>query len=276
MIKFKNIILSIFAATAALSASAQPTAVYTPNYTSQFASIFAPSTYDSKKFRNQYEMLNCEPRTCENAQFILSRIHTSMRQANTQGRANRARFEVPKNVDGYVNLPGVFDAPHALEGHGEAEFYYQALTYSPFVNGYAMSYQDVLKAKEAMDKKVQEYDTRVKNEVKNTNINNANVPNTLNEKEFLTIFEASKNNMYRRQKVLAFMLNSPDAFNNYKNAFNKFYTVQVPMPEENFQPKLKQGVLKDAKLTAYECQFINAVDDFRTLQAQNRFTCPNQ
>lgn len=276
MIKVKNFIFSIIAATATFSAFAQPSVVYTPSYKSHFAPIFSPESFDTKKFRNQYENLQCDASNCETAQIILTYIHTSMRQANTQGKQFGARFEVPTNVNGYVNIPGVFGKPHTYKGHGEAEFYYQALTFSPFIRGYEMSYQDALTAKASIDNKLQEFEQRTLKEVKNKNAQNANNPNTLNEKEFLAIFEASKNNLHRRQKVVAFMLSSPEAFNNYKNAFNKFYTVALPLPEEKFQPKLKPGVLQNAKLTAYECQFINAVDDFITLQAQNRFTCPNQ
>lgn len=276
MIKVKKFIFSIIAATAAFSAFAQPSVVYTPNYKSHFAPIYSPESFDSKKFQNQFSKINCNPSTCETAQIILSNIQSSMRQANKQGRKFYANFEVPINLYGYVNIPGIFNNPHVYKGHGEAEFYYQALTFSPFIRGYEMPYEDVLKVKASIDSKLQEYEERILKEVKNKNAQNANIPNTLNEKEFLAIFEASKNNLHRRQKVVAFMLSSPEAFNNYKNAFNKFYTVTLPLPEKNFQPKLKPGVLKNAKLTAYECQFINAVDDFITLQAQNHFTCPNQ
>lgn len=280
MFKFKNSIIATFALVAATitgtaSANTELSApIYKPEYKRQFDPF--PVSFNTGDYNKSYGRFQCSSNpVCRQAILLLG--HNSMSMSSIIGQGPRFRFSVPLSVNDYLTIknndaPGEY--PYVFKNISDPDFFYQSLTFAPFVKGYEMSYQDTLKAKQTIDTQFANMEKTATEQIKKMNLGNS--PTTMNEAFALTSFENSLNNVKRRKAVTNFMLSSPEAFNNYKNAFNKFYTVNFPFPVKNYQPVLKEGVLAGAKLTAYECQFINALEDFRELQAKNRFTCPNQ
>lgn len=280
MIKFKNSLIATFALiAAATTGTAYATTdlsapIYKPEYKRQFDPFGI--SFNTGSFNQSYGRFKCTNNpVCRQAIIFIG--NNSMAMSSIVNQGPRYRFSVPLSINDYLNVrnndaPQEF--PYVFKHISDPDFFYQSLTFAPFVNGHEMSYQDSLKAKQAIDAQLANLEKNAKLQIQKMNLGSST--NTMNEAFALASFDNSLNNVRRRKAVTEFMLSSPEAFNNYKNAFNKFYTVKFPFPYKNHQPVLKEGVLEGAKLTAYECQFMKSLEDFSELQTQNRFTCANK
>lgn len=69
----------------------------------------------------------------------------------------------------------------------------------------------------------------------------------------------------KTQNSLNFMLYDENFYNLFLTTYKKFYPTAI-----------YTGIIKDKKLSLYECQFINITDDFIKLQKENNFTCDSK
>lgn len=64
------------------------------------------------------------------------------------------------------------------------------------------------------------------------------------------------------QNSVNFMLYNESFYNMFLNTYKALYPTAI-----------YNGILKNKKLSLYQCQFINVTEDFSTLQKENNFTC---
>lgn len=184
----------------------------------------------------------------------------------------RRTMPVPLTLNAFENA--VPDAtwpkglmPQNFESYGQLEFFYQALMYVPALPSASMSASDIKKSMAALDGKLNKINTdreRVWNRVFDSN----QTWGSWNKAKIQSTLKAQEASIQKRRNAINFMASSEDSLKQYKVAFNKFFT-----PQGVEVPVLNGASLQGQSLNAYECQFLNATEDFQAIQAQYKFSC---
>lgn len=184
----------------------------------------------------------------------------------------RKEMPVPLTLSAFENA--VPDAtwpkglmPQNFESYGQLEFFYQALMYVPALPSASMSASDIKKSMAALDGKLNKINTdreRVWNRVFDSN----QTWGSWNKAKIQSTLKAQEASIQKRRNAINFMASSEDSLKQYKAAFNKFFT-----PQGVEVPVLNGASLQGHSLNAYECQFLNATEDFQAIQAQYKFSC---
>ena len=157
--------------------------------------------------------------------------------------------------------------PQNFQSYGQLEFFYQALMYVPALPSASMSASDIKKSMAALDGKLNKINTdreRVWNRVFDSN----QTWGSWNKAKIQSTLKAQEASIQKRRNAINFMASSEDSLKQYKAAFNKFFT-----PQGVEVPVLNGASLQGQSLNAYECQFLNATEDFQAIQAQYKFSC---
>lgn len=80
-------------------------------------------------------------------------------------------------------------------------------------------------------------------------------------------------NVIKKQKELADPISKSQNALNFMLYNENFYQLFLTTYKKFYPTAIYNGMLKDKKLSLYECQFINITDDFIKLQKENNFTC---
>lgn len=272
--KTKNMAFSIAIATLAITASAQS---FTPA-----KPFFSLSKFGDTKVGNSsicweaYKpdfTCSAGDTKCKIALEEIGREGTDcdMAYAWTSPKS-RSNMPVPLTLAAFENAVPDITWPKGLmpqnfQSYGQLEFFYQALMYVPALPSASMSASDIKKAVVALDSKLNKINTdreRIWNRVFDKN----QTWGSWNKAKIQTTLKAQEASILKRRNAINFMASSEDAFKQYKAAFNKFFT-----PQGVEVPVLSASAVQGKSLSAYECQFLNATEDFQALQAQYKFSC---
>lgn len=273
--KFKHILIAIATTTMALAASAQS---FTPS-----KPFFPLSKFgDAKVGSSNICWETYKPDfTCSSSD---TKCKIALEQLGTDGAAcdldyaytgtdNRKVMPIPLTLASFENAAPDATLPRGMmqnfQTFGRLEFFYQALMYVPALpSANAMNYSDSKKALQALDTKLNKVNTDL-NRTWSRVFDNNQTWGSWNKNKIQTILKAQEASIQKRRNSINFMLFSEDSFNQYKVAFNKFFTFKgVDLPV------LNGAALQGKSLTTFECQFLNATEDFKAIQAQYQFTCP--
>lgn len=190
----------------------------------------------------------------------------------TSPQHNNSITPVPLTLASFENASPDATTPRGMmqnfESFPRLEFFYQALMYVPALpSANSMTYADSKKALQALDGKLNKLNADLSRTWSRVFDNNQTWGSWNKAKVQATLI-AQEASIQKRRNSIKFMLFSEESFNQYKTAFNKFFTfkgVELPV--------LNGGALQGQSLNAYECQFLNATEDFQAIQAQYKFSC---
>ncbi|EED67543.1 hypothetical protein SR914_21325 [Comamonas testosteroni] len=274
MSKIKSAAFSIAIGTLAITASAQS---FTPAKPFLSLSKFGDTKVGSTTicWENYKADFTCSPSDtkCKIALEELSKEAATCGMAyDATSRQYRKEMPIPLALNAFENA--VPDAtwpkqsmPQNFESYGQLEFFYQALMYVPALPSASMSASDIKKAAISLDGKLNKINTD-RERVWNRVFDKGQTWGSWNKAKIQTTLKAQEDSIQKRRNVINFMSSSEDAFKQYKTAFNKFFT-----PQGAEVPILNASAVQGKSLTAYECQFLNATEDFQTIQAQYKFSC---
>lgn len=273
--KFKHILIAIATTTMALAASAQSFTPAKPFFSlSKFGNAkVGTSNICWESYKPDFTCASGDAK-CKIALDQLGKDGTAC-DLDYAATAPKYRDEmpVPLSLASFENAAPDATLPRGMmqsfQNFPRLEFFYQALMYVPALpSANAMNYADSKKALQALDGKLNKLNTDLSRTWGRVFDNNQTW-GTWNKAKIQNVFKAQEASIQKRRNSINFMLFSEDSFKQYKVAFSKFFTFQGVEA-----PVLNGAALQGKSLTSFECQFLNATEDFQSIQAQYQFTCP--
>lgn len=261
---FKSSLLAVITATLAASSFAAGISYSRP---------FAPLDEINARHRiciaqaPKHNDMGCSPKSqCENAQLAFSSdtfaCHSGYEvQTDFDYSAPAKASDFPGDDLKSIHLNAIIKTPAQLD------VYYQALMYIPVTKDYAMSYEQTKQLKNSLDAHLKTILKNSESKYKSLFGSNKWGPISIN-----TVAEFTKQQVdliETRRNSLNFMLYSPESFAMYRAAFAKYFK-----DEGTKLPKLNAAAIQGKALSAYDCQFLNATENFQVIQAKLQFTCP--